>query len=202
MAKHAGLGYAEGMAEVTRAILDYEAFLEEALRRYWQSRGSSRENFLALLLETPEARRVAWADATRDGLGKPVLAGAASVATVATLLRVLASGPLGLLLTGVSVGTLLAVYGREQSSIRRKAVAVRGLVQRYRGEFEELDRERSTRPMRDAQWNTMMDGLVQRFLSDLDGTADAAHDPASVAGFSEHVVAPSGVAPRPGKTSP
>lgn len=187
------------MVETTRAIRSYEAFLETALRRYWESAGSSRVNFLALLLETPEARKVAWDDATKDGLRKPMLAGAASVATVATLLRVLASGPLGMLFTGVSIATLLAVYGREQSSIRRKAVAVRGLVDRYRSEFDGLDRERSARPVRDAQWNTMMDGLVQRFLVELDSTSETANDPASMGGFSEHVVAPSGSAPRPFK---
>lgn len=187
------------MADITRAIDSYEAFLEAALRRYWESSGSSRVNFLALLLETPEARRVAWDDATKDGFGKPVLAGAASVATLATLLRVLASGPLGLLLTGVSVATLLAVYGREQSSVRRKAVAARHLVTRYRSEFDGLVRERGSRPMRDAQWNTMMDGLVQRFLVELDEASEAANDPASMGGFSEHVVAPSGISPRPSK---
>ncbi len=185
------------MTHTPGTIHHYEDFLDLALRRYWESSSADRASFLALLLATPEAWQVAWDDATKDGLVKPALAGAASVATLAALLRAIASGPLGLLLTGVSVGTLLAVYGREQSSIRRKIGAARELVERYRGEFEGLDRERSRRPVREESWQLMMDGLMQQMLEELAAVTETRQDPASMGGFSEHVGVPSGISPRP-----
>lgn len=175
------------MVEPSLGIRSYDAFLDVAIRRYRTAPDYRHATFLALLLATPEAWRIAWDESTKDGLLRPILAGAASVATLATLVRLLASGPFGVLFTGVSVATLMAVYGADPARVRRKASAIRELVDRYRGEFDDLDAERAARTMRDSKWEVMMDGLLGRFLSELHDAPEAMHDPASIDGFAEHV---------------
>jgi hypothetical protein len=183
------------MAEKSGEIHDYESFLDSALRRYWATRGSNRATFLALLLAAPEAWQVAWDESTKDGLLRPVLAGAASVAAFVAVLRILASGSLGVLFTGVSFATLVAVYGVDHDKIRGKAASIRALVDRYRTQFDELREERAARSLRDAKWELMMDALMGRFLAELDDVPEAMQDPASMGGFSEHV--PGGGSLRP-----
>lgn len=165
----------------------FEAFLEQAIRRTWVAPESSKATFLSLLLAAPEAWRVAWDESTKDGLTRPVVAVTASVATIVALLRLIASGPLGVLLTGVSIATLVTVYGLEQDPIHRRAETMRGVIARYRVEFDELAVERRARSMRNTKWQLVVDGLLARFLDELNGTLDAPHDPASMGGFSEHV---------------
>lgn len=172
-------------------IVTYEDFLAASIERYWRASGASKRTFLSLLLATEEAWRVAWHETKRAGLAKPLLAGAAGVATAAYLLRVLATGPFGLLLTGVSAASLVALYATEHDAIRTGAADVRRVVDTYRGEFDSLRDERKTRHVRDAQWELMMDGLMSRFLVELDGALAHRFDPATAAGFAEHVHAPS-----------
>ncbi|MFO0692238.1 MAG: hypothetical protein U0230_01660 [Polyangiales bacterium] len=175
------------------SIATYEDFLRAAIRRYWESSGASKATFLALLLATEDAWKVDY-EGKAQGVPKPLLAGAAGVATMGVLLRFLASGPLDFLLSGLAVGSLLAVYTTEHEAIRAKAGAMEPLVERHRVEFEELREERRRRHIRDAQWDLMMQGLMGQVLDELH-EAPVGHDPASISGFAEHVHTPTIVPP-------
>jgi hypothetical protein len=171
-------------------IATYEDFLRASIKRYWEAPGSSKRTFLALLLATEEAWSVAWDETRKFGFAKPVLAAAASLATITVLLRFLASGPLGFLVTGVSAGSLVALYATEQDAIRERAESVKRVVGVYRAELDGLLDERKGRHIRDAQWELMMEGLMGRFLEELHDAPDARFDPASAGGFAEHMHSP------------
>lgn len=189
--------YAGRMAESLAPIRTFEDFLTTSVHRIWERGDSRPSEFLAVLLAVPEAWQVAWDETTKDGYGKLAVASALSVATVTTLLRLIASGPLGLLLTGLSVGTLATIYASEQAKIVERTRVIGEVVERFRVEFGELVAERDRKPMRESQWTVMMDGFLARFLGEV--ASPGAVDPASIAGFAEHVVGPS-MPPGAGKT--
>src|ERR1700749_4767192 len=90
---------------------DYDAFLKQAIRDYydrgWKSR---RGTFIALVIASGQVTSMA-ADSIKDGSGlKKAAFGAAGVVALRVGLRYALSGPLGIVLTGaagVSAGAYL-----------------------------------------------------------------------------------------------
>lgn len=171
-------------------ITTYEDFLRASIKRYWEAPGSSKRTFLALLLATEEAWGVAWDETKKAGFARPLLAVAASAATLAVVLRFLWSGPLGILVTAMSAGSLAALYASEPEQIRERSETVKRVVEEYRGELDGLLAERRGRHIRDAQWELMMEGLMGRFLDALHDAPGSRFDPASAGGFAEHMHSP------------
>lgn len=181
-----------GFADMLRTMAEpdplesYSNFLQSAIRRYWDRKGSSKVTFLALMLAT----RHAWGVAVDRGLsaesGKRALSGAAGVAAVGVVIRLFLGGPLGLLLAGASAVSLLAVYGRNQEAIWRKVARFRGLIDEYELKYLEL----SERKGNDDDRNLMLEGLMARFLDELDTIPPQEEEPEpepKLRGFAAHV---------------
>lgn len=171
------------MAHDEPAYESFEGFLRTAIKRYWDTKGS-KLNFLALLLASREAWNVAWDEAT--SAPRRVVTGAASAATVAVLLRNFAAGPVGVLLTGASIASLVTVYARNHERIRGRVQRYRELIDRYRSRYKELRDQYVEGDVDRPQRNLMIDGLLNRFLGDLDATGPGAH-PGSTEDFASHV---------------
>jgi hypothetical protein len=165
----------------------YDAFLQHALRRYWDRKGSSKVTFLALLLATRQAWAVAWDRGVSAESGKRALTGIGGAAAVAVLLRIFIGGPLGIILAGASVASLLAVYGKNTASIGRKVVRYREMVDEYEEHYAELKAE--VQGASESRRDLMLDGLMSRFLDELDAEPEAEEAPApkESSGFAEHV---------------
>ncbi|MAQ15218.1 MAG: hypothetical protein CMN30_10550 [Sandaracinus sp.] len=165
----------------------YDAFLQHALRRYWDRKGSSKVTFVALLLATKQAWSVAWDKGVSAESGKKALTGIGGAAAVAVALRILIGGPLGIVLAGASVASLLAVYGKNTASIGRKVVRFRGLVDEYEERYAELKQE--VAGASESRRDLMIDGLMSRFLDELDTEpeAEAPEAAPTESGFAAHV---------------
>ena len=92
---------------------DYDAFLKQAIRDYydrgWKSR---RGNFIALVIASGQVMSMA-ADSIRDGSGlKKAALGAAGVVALRLGLRYALSGPLGIILTGAAAVAAPATCSR------------------------------------------------------------------------------------------
>ena len=147
---------------------DYQGFLRTAIQRYWERKGSSRVTFLALLLATRQAWAVAL-DKTFDvETGRKALTGAAGLTAVAILVRAFLGGPLGLLLTGASAVSLVALYGKNQKDIWRKVSHIRGVVDDYEDRFKALEAKIEGGDFGPDDRVLMIDGLLGRFLDELD----------------------------------
>lgn len=153
----------------------YEGFLREAIRRHWESRPKERLSFLSLLLATREAWQVAWDKATRSR--QKLATGAAGAAAVAVLLRTFAGGPLGFLLTSASIASLVALYAREHDRVRKRADQYRGLVAEYQGKYASLRNRYVVGEIDQPERDLMIDGLLQRFLQDLESSPSAPDSP-------------------------
>ncbi len=157
------------MAENEDAYGTFQGFLRTAIARYWDRKGSSKVTFIALLLTT----RQAWAVGVEKSLsvetGKRVLMGAGGTAAVAVLLRVLLGGPLGLLLGGATVVSLLTVYTKNTEAIWSRVRRYHGIVDDYEGQYDALREQTKDAP--GSQRDLIFEGLLGRFLDDLDAPA-------------------------------
>lgn len=146
----------------------FEKFLQRVLSLYYEKGGKDRKlKFMALLMASGEtwkvvARRVSGVSTT----GKVV--GAAAGAILIRVLLRYAAGPLGILLTGASVASLVALYVRNQKRIHDRVTGYRSLIADYRTRFEEIHGQWAEGKVEETQRNLMIEGLVARFLDDLD----------------------------------
>lgn len=158
------------MSKPRESYESYDGFLQAAIREYWDSGRASRVNFLALLLASREAWSVAW-DGVAGG-GKKILAGAAGAAALGLLLRVVVGGPIGLLLGGATIASLVALYVRNHRVIWAKVDRYKVLLDQFRPRFEEIRGDYLDGHLRTDQRDLMMDGLMTRLLDELDAYDD------------------------------
>ena len=172
------------MATAEDLYPSYDDFLRTAMKRCWERKTSSKATFLALMLASRHAWGVAIDKTFSAESGKKVLTGAASAAAVAMLIRTFLGGPIGILLGGASVASLVAVYGRDRKVVTKKVVRYRELIGEYKPRYEDLAKKASSNDER----NLMLDGLMTRLLDDLDEPiAKEVPVTPSADGFAAHV---------------
>lgn len=164
----------------------YNDFLRASIQRCWERKSSSRATFLALMLASRHSWSVALGKTVSLESGKKLLTGAAGAAAVAMLLRAFLGGPIGLLLTGASVASLLAVYGKNHKLIGRKVIRYRELIREYRPRYESVQNSASAVSEQDL----MLDGLMKRFLDELDADLPEPESETQApvsSGFADHI---------------
>jgi hypothetical protein len=148
---------------------DYDAFLKQGIRDYydrgWKSR---RGNFIALVIASGQVTSMA-ADSFRDGTGlKKAGLAAAGVVALRLGLRYALSGPLGVILTGAAAVSLVSYLVKNQKEITTKVGAYRTLIAATRAKFEETQGGYRAGRYDAASRNLMVDGLLKRFLEEID----------------------------------
>lgn len=159
---------AESVEAPATTYESWQGFLKGAIKAYWESEGRSRLTFLALMLAAREAWSVAWSEVSEPGNAKKLLTGAAGAAAVALLIRTFIGGPIGLLLGGASIASLVAVYVKNRHSINARVEHCRKLVAKYNTQYEQVRGDWVDGKLRTDQRDLMMDGLMARFLVELD----------------------------------
>lgn len=166
-----GTSSAPGKVETGAGIYgDFDAFLKQALKEYYD-RGwvSRRGNFIALLIASGQTAFALAKDSVVDGTGtKKVAIGAAAVLALRIGLRYAVGGPLGVVLTIAAGASMIAYFVRNQKDILQK-------VQRYKVLIADVHQQYSAAQSgwRDgktpvAERNLMIDGLMKRFVADVD----------------------------------
>src|ERR1700690_1111144 len=148
---------------------DYDAFLKHAIREYydrgWKSR---RGNFIGLVMASGQMTSMA-AESIRDGSGlKKAALGAAGVVALRVGLRYALSGPLGVILTGAAAVSLGSYLIKNQKEIPTKVAPFRGVIADPRTRFDEAQGGYRAGRYDAASRNLMVDGLLKRFLEEID----------------------------------
>ena len=148
---------------------NFDALLKSILHQYYERSGKlSKGNFIALLIASGEITSMA-VDSLKDGAGVRKLAlGAAGVVALRLGLRYALSGPLGILLAGATAASLIAYFVRNRREITDKIGRYRTMVADLRQSYEKLQSDHRDARLTREQLTLMVDGLMQRFLSDLD----------------------------------
>jgi hypothetical protein len=148
---------------------DYDAFLKQGIREYyargWKSR---RGNFIALVIASGQIVSMA-ADSVKNGSGlKKAALGAAGVVALRFGLRYFLSGPVGLLLSAAVVASAVAYFVKHQKEITAKVSPYKALITETRTKFEDIQGGYRAGRYDSAGRNLMVDGLLKRFLEQID----------------------------------
>ena len=149
--------------------VEFDAFIKEAIHEYYQRTGKlEKGNFIALVIASGEVASLAL-DQVKSGEGmKKVAMGAVGLIALRLGLRFLVGGPLGIILAGATAASLVAYFMRNRGEIKERIVRYRELVGELRQAYEKLQDDHRDGRLDDRQRNLMVDGLMKRFLQDLE----------------------------------
>jgi hypothetical protein len=156
--------------EVSQDVYDdYDAFLKQAIRQYYERGWKSRKgNFIALVIASGQMASMAR-DSVTDGTGlKKAAIGAASVVALRFAWRYFLAGPLGLIVGVAALGSAVAYLGKHQKEVTGKIQPYRTLVSDTRTRFEEIQGGYRAGRYDQAGRNLMVDGLLPQFLRQID----------------------------------
>jgi hypothetical protein len=159
------------------AYESYEGFLKAAIKAFWDDDRTERADSLALLLASREAWEAAVDRASAAATTKNLLTGAAGAAAVTVLLRTVLGGPIGVLLTGASLASMVGLYAKHSDHISARTKQYRRMVTSYRGDFEQIREDYLADKLRRDQRDLMVEGLFARFLGGLSEPLDTVVDP-------------------------
>lgn len=160
---------------VEAAYASYDGFLKSAIKTYWEKDGD-RANFIALLLASREAWEVAWGEVKQPGTGKKLLMGAGGAAAVVVVLRLVLGGPVGLILTGASIASLGALYARNHKRIWAQQERYKQIIGAYRVKHQQVRGKFVDGNLDEDERNLMIDGLLRRFLEEIEEEPDLGED--------------------------
>lgn len=173
--------YAEPMAEGTSTVTgrvekgagiygDFDAFLKQAIREYYDRGWTTRRgNFIALLIASGQTAFALAKDSVVDGSGtKRVAIGAAAVLALRIGLRYAIGGPLGLVLTLAAGASMIAYFVRNQKDILAKVSRYKLVIADVHKQYDEAQRGWRDGKHAVADRNLMIDGLMKRFIGDVD----------------------------------
>ena len=160
----------ESPAEIKpEAYDDYDAFLRQGVREYydrgWKSR---RGNFIALVIASGQIVSMAT-DSVKNGTGlRKAAFGAAGVVALRFGLKYFLSGPLGLLLSAALVASAVGYLVKNQKEITSKVDPLKVIITDTRTKFDEIQGGYRAGRYDAAGRNLMVEGLLKRFLEQVD----------------------------------
>lgn len=159
-----------GAARSTGIYADFDAFLKQGLKEYYDRGWTTRRgNFIGLLIASGTTSFALAKDSVTSGQGaKRVAIGAGLVVALRIGLRYAIGGPLGLVL-GVAAGaSMIAYFVRNQKDIVKKVGIYKATIAETHKRYDEI-----TAGWRDGKYpltdrNLMIDGLMKRFIGQVD----------------------------------
>ena len=163
----------------------FDRFLQDAIREYYERSGRrQRGDFVALLVASGEIAPVA-ADAVRKAPAKHLAAGAAAAIALRIGLRFALSGPLAVLVGGLTVASLLAYLYRHQGSVLSRVRLFREAILEVHVEYDRIQDVHADGGYTDDERALMIDGLTQRLMRELDDRSRRADEESGESGKSD-----------------
>lgn len=158
--------------EARSVYTDFDSFLKVAIKEYYDRGWTSRRgNFIALLIASGQAALSIAKDSVIDGTGTKKLAiGAGVLLALRVGLRYALGGPLGLVLSIAAGASMISFFLKNQKDIVKKVSTYRQLIAETRARYDELQNAWRSGKNDQGARNLMVDGLLKRFLEDLDAT--------------------------------
>lgn len=149
---------------------DFDSFLKVAIREYYDVGWTKRRgNFIALLIASGQTAFALAKDSVIDGSGtKKVAIGAAAVLALQIGLRYAIGGPLGLVLTVAAGASMVSYFFRNQKDIIRKVGVYKTVIKEANASYDDTVSGWRDGKYDVGQRNLMIDGLMKRFLEQVD----------------------------------
>lgn len=149
---------------------DFDSFLKVGIREYYDRGWTKRKgNFIALLIASGQTAFAMAKDSVVDGSGtKKVAIGAAAVLALRIGLKYAIGGPLGLVLTVAAGASMVSYFFSHQKDIIRKVGVYRTIIKDMEQRYEDIVSGWRDGKYDEPHRNLMIDGLMKRFLEQLD----------------------------------
>jgi len=164
------------MAHPKVVYVSYDGFLKTVIESYWETRRNSA-HLIALLLASREAWSVAWASIASQDAQRRALMGAGGAAAIYVLLRIFIGGPIGIVLTGVSIASLVAAYSSNHRRIWDQQERYRKLIGDYRVKYDRIRADWLDGTIDEEHRDLMIDGLINRFMEEMDDDPTSGRTP-------------------------
>ena len=146
----------------------FDRFLGKAVRVYYErTAGRQRGDFLALLIASGELASVA-AERVAERPVRHAVGGAAALVGLRLGLGLLLSGPLGLVVGGLTLASLTRYLLHNQRAVLPKVQAFTDVIADTRTEYERVQDGHADGRYTDDERALLVDGLTHRLLADLE----------------------------------
>lgn len=162
----------DSITPATGIYADFDAFLKQAIKEYYDRGWTTRRgNFIALLIASGQTAFALAKDSVVDGTGtKKVAIGAAAVLALRIGLRYALGGPLGMVLTLAAGASMIAYFIRNQKDILAKVQKYKVVIADAEKQYTDAQRGWRDGAYKLAERNLMIDGLMKRFIAEIDAT--------------------------------
>lgn len=152
---------------------DFEAFLKQGLREYYDRSWTTRKgNFIALLIASGQTAMSLAKDSVVDGSGtKKMALGAGLLIALRVGLRWAIGGPLGMVLTVAAGASMVSYFIKNQKDIVKKVGIYKAQISAAHGRFDDIQAGWRDGKHSDAERTLMVDGLLKRFVAECDDAA-------------------------------
>ncbi len=149
----------------------FDAFMQQIIRDTY-GRGAKRPEFVALVLASGELLPMAWGRIKKAGV-RDVAIGAAGVVALRYGIRWLVGGPLGVILTGFTVATLISFFWSHQKEVLARRAPYKKLIADALDKYEDIQAR-----YRDGRYDAgeralLIEGLLRRVLSEIEAPLPA-----------------------------
>jgi hypothetical protein len=159
-----------GASKTTGIYADFDAFLKQGLKEYYDRGWTTRKgNFIGLLIASGTTSFALAKDSVTSGQGaKKVAIGAGLVLALRIGLRYAIGGPLGLVLTVAAGASMITYFIRNQKDIVKKVGIYKTTIADTHKRYDEISAgwRDGKYPLTDR--NLMIDGLMKRFIAQVD----------------------------------
>jgi hypothetical protein len=144
----------------------FDAFMQKVIQDT-HARGAKRPEFVALVLASGELLPMAWGRVKQAGV-RDLALGAAGVVALRYGIRWLLGGPLGVILTGFTVATLISFFWSNQREVLARRKPYKQLISDTLEKFEDIQAS-----YRDGRYDAgeralLVEGLLRRVLAEIE----------------------------------
>jgi hypothetical protein len=144
----------------------FDAFMQQVIKDVYD-KGAKRSEFVAVVIASGELLPMAWGRIRKSGL-RELAVGAAGVVALRLGLRWVLGGPLGIILTGFTVATLISFFWSNQKEVMARVGPYKTVIRDAREKFEDVQAR-----YRDGRYDAgeralLVEGLLRRVLGEIE----------------------------------
>jgi hypothetical protein len=145
---------------------NFDAFIQQVITETYE-KGAKRAEFVALVLASGELIPLAWGRIKQTGV-RELAMGAAGVVALRVGLKFLLGGPLGVILTGFTVATLISFFWSHQKEVLARRKPYKQLIGDTHEKYEDIQAR-----YRDGRYDAgeralLIEGLLRRVLTEVE----------------------------------
>ena len=149
----------------------FDAFMQQVIKDTYDA-GAKRAEFVALVIASGELLPLAWGRIRKSGV-KELAVGAAGAVALRVGLKYLLGGPLGMILSGFTVATLISFFWSNQKEVMRRVRPYKEVLRDSQKKFDDIQAR-----YRDGRYDAgeralLIEGLLRRVETEVEAPMPA-----------------------------